>query len=343
MAGLWHDCASQDQSISLDGWSDALNCPNASELCAGSEDEGWPEVLALSPSSGPVAGGTLVTLVGRAFGASSRGGAGGTSGAGGAGGTRVLVCSVEAEVLSLTPLAQAGGAQGAAAGEVAAGLQAAWEGGEGAEEQGSGNIDGGTALVSLVVRIGAAEGWEGNTSCHVRVLRPDGTYAEWYDGFTYVGPPPRQPPLDLTNFDLDTAVSLGMRAWPYILSAILLLEALRALRDVSTDLKVRRRPNQLPRHHPSPHCPNQSHPPRPHCPDHLPSHLSNPHLSSPPLRIQGASPRARRPRHHRRRRGRPHRDAQAGQHRARHPPLDILPQPLADSPHGRGRGERGRG
>ena len=72
------------------------------------------------------------------------------------------------------------------------------------------------------------------------MLRPDGTYAEWYDGFTYVGPPARQPPLDLTNLDLDTLLSLAMRAWPYLLSVILLVEALRSVRDISRGLKARR-------------------------------------------------------------------------------------------------------
>ena len=115
------------------------------------------------------------------------------------------------------------------------------EGGEGGEggEGASGEV-GGDGLEALVVLSGAAEGWEGNTSCHVRVLRQDGTYAEWFDGFTYVGPPPRQPPIDLSNFDLDTLLALIMRAWPYLLSFILVLEALLAARNIKRDLKERR-------------------------------------------------------------------------------------------------------
>ena len=238
VAGTWQDCNDQDQAISLDGWSGALSCPDASELCAGSHDAGWPEALSLSPSSGPVAGGTLLTLVGRALGTpptngagggaggagGGAGGEGGEGGEGGAGGTRVLLCTLEAQVQSLAPLSEAGGDGG--------------DGGDGGEG-GSGEV-GGDGLEALVVRSGAAEGWEGNTSCHVRVLRQDGTYAEWFDGFTYVGPPPRQPPLDLTNFDLDTLLALIMRAWPYLLSVILVLEALLAARNLKRDLKERR-------------------------------------------------------------------------------------------------------
>ncbi len=65
VAGRWYDCNAFNQSIAVRDWTGRLRCPEASELCAGAPDLQWPEIRAISPSHGPAAGGTLLTIHGR--------------------------------------------------------------------------------------------------------------------------------------------------------------------------------------------------------------------------------------------------------------------------------------
>ena len=68
-AGLWLDCpeAGGLVPVTLTGWQGNLRCPPASDMCAAADDLSWPEVTSLSPTQGPAAGGTVVTITGRSI------------------------------------------------------------------------------------------------------------------------------------------------------------------------------------------------------------------------------------------------------------------------------------
>lgn len=65
--GRWHTCPSEGGRLYLDTRKDAaggsLVCPSASEMCM-LDATLWPTLSSIEPSSGPAAGGVVVTLVG---------------------------------------------------------------------------------------------------------------------------------------------------------------------------------------------------------------------------------------------------------------------------------------
>jgi len=211
VAGAWHDCNGGDGLVRLDGWTGALRCPNATEMCAESEDLGWPELASLSPTHGPAEGGTRLTVVGTNLGPAVADGENTT--------TRVFLCGVEAAVLSFDASNASAGAS--------------------ATEKNASAVAAATALSPqrLVATSGASPSAEGNTSCHLRVLRADGRYAENFEAFTYVGPPPSQPPLDFSDFDSDTFIAVCIRYWPYALTLMIGLEMLHSAYAIGTAVK----------------------------------------------------------------------------------------------------------
>jgi len=66
VAERWHACGEGGEggSIRVPGWTGALRCPPATELCVEAEDLRWPDIASVEPSSGLAGGGTLITIAG---------------------------------------------------------------------------------------------------------------------------------------------------------------------------------------------------------------------------------------------------------------------------------------
>lgn len=59
--GAWRECTDE---LTVPGWSGALTCPPAEELCATAEERRWPAIATVHPARGPAAGGTTLTISG---------------------------------------------------------------------------------------------------------------------------------------------------------------------------------------------------------------------------------------------------------------------------------------
>jgi len=79
----------------------------------------------------------------------------------------------------------------------------------------------------------------------VRVSRAEGRHALLRFAYTYSGPEPDQPPIDLSEgWTVDKVVSLSMRLWPYALTVILGITSLHWLHVIANELLVQRRIEQ---------------------------------------------------------------------------------------------------
>lgn len=85
----------------------------------------------------------------------------------------------------------------------------------------------------------------GTTACTVRVRRANGRYGQAPLAFSFVGPPgppPSQPPINLDDgWTPDALFSVGLRVWPYVLTALAGLYTLHWAYSTASQLRAIRR------------------------------------------------------------------------------------------------------
>ena len=83
---------------------------------------------------------------------------------------------------------------------------------------------------------------EYNRSCHVRLTKEAGRYGEALGAFVFVNPDPKQLPVDLScGWTLDLAIRVAMRAWPYVLTALVALITLHLGYEISVRTRALQR------------------------------------------------------------------------------------------------------
>lgn len=210
VAGEWLDCSSSGNSLRLAGWIGELKCPDAAELCAQADDLGWPEIAHVTPSAGPTRGGTRVTVSGHSLDDVSS----------------VTICGVPAVIVANNSETAGSDLDGVVVVETGT----AW----------------GTPQSLSVSSVDTGEVLRGNHNCHVRVIKSGGRYAELFEGFSYLGPPPDQPDIDLSGgWTQDKVVALFMRLWPYVLSGVLGLSAIQWAYTFFSHISESRVPQRL--------------------------------------------------------------------------------------------------
>jgi len=90
-----------------------------------------------------------------------------------------------------------------------------------------------------------AEELEANRTCSIKVAQPDGRSHIMSGAFVYIGLPPKQKLIDLSGgWDIDKVISLAMRLWPYVMTAIVSLSALHWLFVIVNECTLQRRMEQ---------------------------------------------------------------------------------------------------
>ena len=221
IAGGWHDCNTYNQSIHLDEWSGVLRCPPASELCSFSDDLAWPEILAVRPQGGPMAGGTplavSVTNLRLEDGPSSRA-------------PKVFVCGVEANGEHFAPNQTA--------------LMGSGRDNSSLHNPSNATMPPLAAAVDVVATTPALPALlhtSNRVACHVLVRTSSGQEVLMLRAFTYKGdyPPACRSVYDLDKFEWSRpeVQALLICLWPYVLTSTVGLVLLEIVWRVRSSLK----------------------------------------------------------------------------------------------------------